>query len=95
MNISRQDQIKFVRELLPLVEAASDEETLNRLHNLAALILTWSGFEDNGVAFAISEYTYELAELARGKEDTGWKDAARKSLLEEISEIGDTTDDLG
>lgn len=94
MSISREDQIKFVRELLPLVEVASDEETLNQLHNLAALILAWSGFEDNGVAFAMSEYTYELAELARGKEDTGWKDAARKSLIEEIGETSNTTDNL-
>ena len=36
------------------------------------------------IAFAISEYTYELLELADGKGDTELKDQAAKSLMLEL-----------
>ena len=80
MNIPREEQIKFANDLLPIVDHASDPQTVARLHNIAALVLKWSGFDNNDVAFDLSEYTYELLEIARGKEDSGWKDEARRSL---------------
>lgn len=85
MAISREDQIEFANHLLPVIDRASDVETLERLHTLAALVLKWSGYENNGVAFDLSEYTYELTEAMRGEKDTGWKDEARRSLEAQLS----------
>jgi len=86
MTIERSTQIEFAKEILALSEAASnDAETLKRLHTIAALVMKESGFKDNGVAFAISEYTYELLELAVGKPDTGLKDHAAETLKTELA----------
>ena len=86
MTMHRNAQVEFAQEILALSDAASnDPETLKKLHTIAALVMKESGFEDNGVAFAISEYTYELLELAVGKPDTGLKDHARLSLITELS----------
>jgi len=86
MTMQRKVQIAFANEILALSEAASNNvETLRGLHEIAALVMKESGFEDNGVAFAISEYTYELLELALGKPDTGLKDQAEQNLKSEIA----------
>lgn len=86
MTMERRTQIEMAQEILPLSEAAQkDLGTLKRLHAVAALVLKESGFEDNGVAFALSEYTYELLELAEGREDTGLKDQAAESLKSEMA----------
>ena len=84
MNISRKDQIEFAKTLLPVLDSVAGPESLAHLHETAALVLKWSGHEDNGVAFDLSEYTFELAEIAKGKEDTGWKDEAKKRLYSQL-----------
>lgn len=85
MDIPREDQIAFAKEILPIVDSTRDAVALEHLHNVAAMVLKWAGFEDNGVAFDLSEYTFELTEIAKGKEDTGWKDEARTSLEKQLS----------
>lgn len=86
MELPREEQIRFAKELLPIVDSTSDPVIIEHVHNIAALVLKWSGYEDNGVAFDLSEYTYESAELARGQKDTGWKNEARKSLERQVNE---------
>ena len=85
-SMERTVQAAFANEILALSETAeNDATTLKRLHTIAGLVLKESGYEDNGVAFAISEYTYELLELAEGKEDTGLKDQAKIALKNELA----------
>lgn len=76
--------MKFASEILPIIDEALEPRTLERLHEIAAMVLKWSGFKDNGVAFSLSEYSYEVLEIARGKKDTGWKDEARASLDKQL-----------
>lgn len=83
--ISRQEQIRFAQELLPLVDSAPDIHSLERLRKIAELVLELSNPSDNGVAFDISEYTYELHDIAAGhKTPDGWAEEARKSLLNQL-----------
>lgn len=85
MNIPHEEQVDFARYMLPLIEAAKTSEEMDNLHSIAALALKWSGFDDNGIMFSLSEYTYELAQLLRGKADNGWKDEAKQSLIAQIT----------
>jgi flagellar biosynthesis regulator FlbT len=84
MELTREQQAQFAKELVPLVEQLTDPEMIDRLHKIAALVLEWSGFEDNGLAFDASEYSYEMLELARGMGDTGWAAASKKSLERQL-----------
>lgn len=86
MELTREQQAQFARELVPLVEQTTDPEMLDRLHKMAALVLEWSGNGDNGVAFDASEYSYEMLEMARGKDDAGWAEHAKSSLERELGE---------
>ena len=85
MTISRNVQKEFAQEILPLAELSSDNpEMLKRLHNIAALVLKESGYEDNGLAFALSEYTFELIEQDEEKIESGLIEQAKQSLNSEL-----------
>lgn len=40
--------------------------------------------DDNGVAVDLSEYAYVLLQIAKGKDDNGWAEQSKKSLLSQI-----------
>lgn len=80
MNISRNDQKQFARELLSISERDVSPETTESLHKLSSLLVSWVG-EENSIAANLSEYIGELCGIANGGEDTGWKDEF-KSILE-------------
>jgi hypothetical protein len=86
MTLSRENQAQFAKELLPIVETTDDAVLLGRLHKIAAIILEWSGFEDNGIAFDLSEYTYEKKSIAEGKKSTGWDKESKTSLLKQLDD---------
>lgn len=84
MNISREDQKQFARELLAIADNTSDVEVLMHLKKLASLLVSWVG-EENGVTVLLGECMYEIVSVARGGEDDGWKDEFRKMLDAELT----------
>lgn len=84
MEISRKDQIEFALEILHLVEKnEKDSEQLDHLLKLVSLLVSWSG-QHSDVAVGLNEYVYEAAAVARGEEDTGWKEEFKKNLYRDI-----------
>jgi hypothetical protein len=85
MEISREDQKQFAREILSISERDSSPETINSLSKIVSLLVSWVG-EDKDIAIDLSEYIGELKQVVEGDEDTGWKDHNRKSLDEDLEE---------
>ena len=85
MNISREDQKEFAREILSISERDTSPETIGTLNKIVSLLVSWVG-EENGIAINLSEYMYELKQIVDGGEDTGWKDEFKKTLLEDLEE---------
>jgi hypothetical protein len=85
MNISREDQKQFAREILSISERDTSLETIRSLKALVSLLISWVG-EDKDVAIDLSEYIGELLQVVSGGEDTGWKDEFKKTLLEDLEE---------
>jgi hypothetical protein len=85
MEISREDQKQFAREILSISERDSSPETINSLSKIVSLLVSWVG-EDKDIAIDLSEYIGELKQVVEGGEDTGWKDHNRKSLDEDLEE---------
>jgi hypothetical protein len=85
MNISREDQKQFAREILSISERDTSPETIGTLNKIVSLLVSWVG-EENGIAINLSEYMYELKQIVDGGEDTGWKDEFKKTLLEDLEE---------
>lgn len=86
MELTREQQRQFAKEFVPLLERTTDPEALEQLHKIAALVLEWSGFKDNGMAFSVSEYSFELTEVAKGKKDTGWIEQSRQAIQQELND---------
>jgi hypothetical protein len=84
MEISRKDQIEFANEILALESSTTDPDQLTHLKKLASLLVSWTGIHGDDVAVNLSEYMYEVTVIARGEEDTGWKDEFKKKLYQEI-----------
>ncbi len=86
MTISREEQSKRAQTLLPLVDAATTTNELERLYEDAKKLLTLAGWDDNGIAFDLSEYTYERLQTAMDeKHSDEWAKAARASLVSQLS----------
>jgi len=85
MELSREQQIEFAKQMLPLLDNEHDTAKLEKLNNLASLLIDWMDKDDNGVAVELSEYAYELLQIANGKEDTGWAKQAKESLLSQLN----------
>lgn len=83
MNISREDQRQFAREILSISERDSSPETINSLSRVVSLLVSWVG-EENGVAVNLSEYIGELKQVVNGGEDTGWKDEFKRTLEDDL-----------
>ncbi|MBV7700678.1 hypothetical protein [Streptomyces sp. TRM70350] len=79
MNISSNDQIRFAKDIIALADNTSDPKTLDHLKGLVSLFVSWVGAE-NDAAVLLSEFIGELATIAHGGQDTGWKDDFRRSL---------------
>lgn len=79
MEISREDQKQFAREILSISERDTSPEIINSLNNVVSLLVSWVG-EENSIAINLSEYMYELKQVVDGGEDTGWKDEFKKTL---------------
>lgn len=90
MEISRNDQIKFAKEILALESDITDQRQLVHLQNLVSLLIAWTN-PHNDIATLLSEYIYEVAAIAKGEEDTGWKDEFKKKLYMEM-EDGEPSD---
>lgn len=85
MEISREDQRQFAREILSISENDASPKTINSLNGVVSLLVSWVG-EENGIAVNLSEYIGELKQIVDGGEDTGWKDEFRKTLLEDLED---------
>ena len=83
MNISREDQKQFAREILSITERDSSPQTLAPLSKLVSLLVSWVE-EENSIAVNLSEYIYELKQVAEGGEDTGWKDHNKETLFKDL-----------
>lgn len=84
MDISRNDQKQFARELLAISERDVSPEIIDSLRKLSSLLVSWVG-EENSVAVNLSEYIGKLCEIANGGEDTGWKDEFKSILEKDIN----------
>ena len=84
MEISREDQKQFAREVISISERDSSPETLASLNKVVSLLVSWVG-EENEIAVDLSEYIYEMRQVADGGEDTGWKDEFKKTLDKDLS----------
>ena len=83
MNISREDQKQFAREILSISERDPSPETINSLSRVVSLLVSWVG-EENGIAVNLSEYIGELKQVVNGGEDTGWKDEFKRALEDDL-----------
>jgi hypothetical protein len=87
MRLSREDQIEFAKEILALTNnETANAEQLVHLKKLVSLLHRWTNGR-SGIVGYLDEYVYELVAVARGEEDTGWKDEFKKNLLKEISDL--------
>lgn len=84
MNISREDQKQFAREVIKISDRDTSPETISSLYKIVSLLLTWTG-EDKDIAIDLSEYIYELKQVVEGSEDTGWKDDFKRALEDELN----------
>lgn len=84
MEISREDQKRFAQEVISISERDSSPETLASLNKVVSLLVSWVG-EENEIAVDLSEYIYEMRQVADGGEDTGWKDEFKKTLDKDLS----------
>jgi hypothetical protein len=84
MEISREDQKQFAREIVSISERDPSPETLTSLKKVVSLLVSWVG-EDNGVAVNLSEYIGELKHVKDGGEDTGWLEDFKKTLEHDLS----------
>lgn len=85
MNISRNDQKQFAREILAISERGDSSATIESLRKLSSLLVSWVG-EENSIAVNLSEYIGELCEITNGGEDTGWKDHNKQTLDEDLAQ---------
>lgn len=86
MNIPREEQTKFAKAILPIIEKTKSLDELEGLYELVQIFETWTGDDDNGIAFDVGEYLFETIEEAKGKEPSGWRESALKSLKDQIGE---------
>lgn len=84
MEISREDQKRFAKEIISISERDTSPETLASLNKIVSLLVSWVG-EENEIAVDLSEYIYEMRQVADGGEDTGWKDEFKKTLDKDLS----------
>ncbi len=85
MEISREDQKLFAKEILSISEKDTSPETINSLNKVVSLLVSWVG-EENGIAVNLSEYIGELKQVVDGGEDTGWKDHNRRTLDDDLEQ---------
>lgn len=85
MDISREDQKLFAREIIAIAESDNSPETLNSLSRVVSLLVSWVG-EENSIAVNLSEYVVELKQVANGNEDTGWKDEFKSILDKDLED---------
>jgi hypothetical protein len=86
MALSRTEQIKFARHMILLIERTRDIEELDEINNVIVLFQSWVKTDDNSVAYDLGEYAYESLLVAKGQQETGWKDQALKSLRKQLDE---------
>ena len=84
MEIPREDQKQFAREILAISEHDASSATIESLRKLSSLLVSWVG-EENSIAVNLSEYIGELCEIANGGENTGWKDEFKSILEKDLS----------
>ncbi len=84
MEIPREDQKQFAKEVIKLSERDASPEMLVSLSRIVSLLVSWVG-EENEIAVDLSEYIGELTQIANGGEDTGWKDEFKRMLDEDLS----------
>lgn len=85
MEIPRDDQKKFAKEIIAIAERDPSPETLRSLSEISSLLVSWVGSE-NSTAVNLSEHIYELRSVANGNTDTGWKDYTKEILDADIDE---------
>ncbi len=84
MEISREDQKQFAKEIISISERDTSPETLASLNKIVSLLVSWVR-EENSIAVNLSEYIGELKQIADGQADTGWKDHNKETLDKDLS----------
>lgn len=90
MSLSRESQINLARHLMSIDALTSDPRIIEQLALVAAELLAVSGFEDNGVAFDLSEYLHEKLERLRQGDrpsDNSWESYAYASLCKQLEAV--------
>lgn len=83
MEITRNDQKEFARQIISIIERDSSPETLLLLNKIVSLLVSWVS-EENSIAVNLSEYVGELERKVNG-DDTGWSDEFKRILIDDLS----------
>ncbi len=84
MEVSREDQKQFAREIISISEHDTSPRTLASLSKVVSLLVSWTG-EENSIAVNLSEYIGELKHISEGAEDTGWKEQFKQILDKDLN----------
>ena len=84
VEISREEQKHFAREIINISERDTSPETLASLLGIVTVFMSCVG-KDNSIAINLSEYIYELKQIAEGGEDTGWKDEFKSIIDKDLN----------
>lgn len=89
MTYSRKHQAEIARSILSVESACDDnQEIIEKLSEISSIVLKLSGFDDNGIAFDLSEYLYEKTQRIRNKTPSdGWEESALKSLKTQLDDV--------
>lgn len=77
--LSRNDQIKFAKNVLALESEITDPTQLTHLKNITSLIITQTNATDD-IIVNLDEYLHEVVAIANGRVDNGWKDEFKRKL---------------
>lgn len=84
MTLKREEQARVARHIISIDKLAADNlKVIEQLSLMANELLRLSGYEDNGIAFDLSEYLHEKVERLRKGEDLSdstWESYALMSL---------------
>lgn len=88
MTLKREEQARVARHIISIDKLAFDNlKIIEQLSLMANELLELSGYDDNGVAFDLSEYLHEKVErLRKGEElsDGTWESCAFASLKKQL-----------
>ena len=81
-------QISIAKQILPLADMLiQDHAALGHLYEMTKAIHDCIDEDDDAtVAFDVMEYVHECLEIAKGKEDSGWRQQLRETLQDDLKD---------